>query len=179
MLVRNIRAGDRAAEFELDRRWRPRLVGCARTVLSDDSLAEDAAQLALWRMFLNLEQYNESRPLGPWLFTIVSNCARDLRRRQNADRAVGGTALLHRVAVSGSEDEDLVVREEELAALRACIEDLDDRSRLVLVLHMTGFSLSAISRLLHHPKSTVQDWLNKALVRLRDHMAAKGFAQAR
>ncbi len=63
-LVDRLLAGEQAAEFELDRRWRPRLLALARSILQDDGLAEDAAQVAMWRVLHNLRRYDRSRQPG-------------------------------------------------------------------------------------------------------------------
>ena len=82
-LVKAIRAGDQTAERELDRRWRPRLLGEARAILDKHDLAEDAAQEALWRGFLHLDRYDDSRAFEPWILKVAGNLARDhLRKRK-------------------------------------------------------------------------------------------------
>jgi RNA polymerase sigma-70 factor (ECF subfamily) len=174
-LVEAVRAGDRAAEFELDRRWRPRLVELARGIVHDDDLAQEVAQLALWRAFLNLERYDGKRPFAPWIRTIGCNCVWDVLRGQKADLVKrGGERLAHACAAAASPAE-AAVRQEEREALQVCLEGLTDRSRTLVALFASDFSLNEMSQALRVPKSTVQGWLHTAFAQLRRCMSDKGF----
>jgi RNA polymerase sigma-70 factor (ECF subfamily) len=175
LLVR-LRAGDQAAELEFDRRWRSRLLEVTRSILHDENLAEDATQLALWRALLNLDRFDSSRPFEPWILAIARNCARDLRRRE-PKLVVGNAQWGRREAVSATNGASDSLKGELLEALRACMEGLNERSRTVVALLMTGFSLSETGRALRRPKNTVQGWLRNALEQLHRCMIDKGFTQ--
>lgn len=177
MLVQAIRGGNREAAFELDRRWRPRLVRLARSILHDDGLAQDAAQVALWRTCLNLDRYDDDRSFEPWILKIGGNCARDLQRKEKQSRDVGDDRMLENVPAPSELATDPLIQAEEIQALDECTDGLADRSLTVITLFSTGGSLSEIGRALHKPKNTVQGWLNKALEQLRRCLATKGFSQ--
>src|SRR2546430_13737809 len=80
-LVRNARAGDRAAFEELVRRT-SRLV-CARLYLEtgDTHEAEDLVQETLLTAFRNLGRLTEPAKFRAWLLRIAQNQAIDARRR--------------------------------------------------------------------------------------------------
>ena len=84
-LARALLAGNREAEVALDRRWRQRLEHYARAIVHDATLAEDVAQIALWRVHLSVERFDGSRPFEPWLLTIVRNVAISLLRQRKHD----------------------------------------------------------------------------------------------
>ncbi len=175
-LAQRVRAGDRTAEFELDRRWRRRLTALAWSILHDDHLAQDAAQLALWRAIRNLDRYDESRPFEPWILRIAGNCARDIKRERDArpERAAGEVP---ETAVGPSTAPvERLGSEEEVDALRICVGQLGERKQTVVSLFSTGFSLSEIGKALQRPKNTVQYWLKNALEQLARCMAGKGLA---
>lgn len=174
-LVQAIRAGDRLAEFELNRRWTPRLVGLARSILHDDELAEDAAQLALWRAYLNLGRYDASRPFEPWILRIVHNVAFDILRRRRTQPVADGGEVLDESADGGTPVPEQAAASEAFVALHECEEGLAERSREVVALFKTGLSLNKIGLALGSPKTTVQSWLDKALEQLRRCMEGKGF----
>jgi RNA polymerase sigma-70 factor (ECF subfamily) len=176
LLVQAVRAGDPEAMFELDRRWRQRLLEVALSILHDEDSAQDAAQLALWRAYLNVDRYDSSRPFGPWISAIARNCARDYLRRQRNRPTLGNAEMLEQTADPSAPETNPVARREELDALRACIDELSERSRTVIALSVTGFSLNEIGRTLDRPKNTVQSWLEQARAQLRRCLAAKGFA---
>ncbi len=176
VLVAALRAGDRTAEFELDQGWRPRLVNFARGILYDDGLAQDVAQLALWRAFLNLDRYDERCPLEPWIRAIARNCARDVLRQRKAEPLTHGGELLEQASAAALSAEEGPVRSEERAALQLCLDGLGERSRSVIGLFMADLSLQEMGAALHEAKSTVQGWLNAAFDQVRRCMAGKGFA---
>jgi len=175
-LVQAIRAGDHRAEFELARRWRSRLIELGRSILGDRDLAEDAAQLALWRAFLHLDRYDDARPFERWMLTIAGNCARDLRRRRARLRTIVDDEQVERAADAGSIAAEPQLGREALDALESCREELDERGRTVVCLYAIGYSLGESGRLLHKPKTTVQSWLKSALDQLRRCLAGKGLA---
>ena len=178
-LVRRILAGDRAAEYELDRRWRGRLFGLARSILRGDDLAEDAAQLAMWRALRSLRRYNPSRPFEQWILAIGRNTARDLLRREKARAKVGGAEPPEELPGGKPDGETLVARQQELAALRECMETLQSKnSREIVALTMAEFSQAEIGRMLDCPATTIGDRLRRALEHLRPCMEGRGFKEA-
>lgn len=65
-------------------RWRPRLLRCCERVTGDRGLAEDAAQVALWRAWRALPSRDADSGLVGWLLAIAHNCAVDqLRARRD------------------------------------------------------------------------------------------------
>jgi RNA polymerase sigma-70 factor, ECF subfamily len=85
-LLTRLADGDRAAfppAFAL--LW-PVTRGFARSWLREDAAAEDAAQLALVRVFLRAAEFDPSRPALPWVIGIVANECRTLRRRTQRRR---------------------------------------------------------------------------------------------
>src|SRR5690606_7860831 len=51
----------------------------AQAIVAD---AEDVAQETFVRAYLKLEQFEDGRPLRPWLLAIAANLARNRRRSQ-------------------------------------------------------------------------------------------------
>ena len=172
-LVQAIRAGDRTAAFELDQRWRPRLVGLAQSILHDDDLAQDVPQETLWRACV---RYDGSSPFEPWILKVAGNLARDLlRERKRQPPIASDDEVLENVTSPSRPGIDALASQEEIEALEACKAGLSERSRTVVVLFPLGLSLSEIGEILRKPKTTVQAWLNKALEQLARCMAGKGF----
>lgn len=60
---------------------RPRLHRCCSRMTGSVMDGEDVVQDALFEAYRKLEQYDESRPLGPWLFRIAHNRCIDWLRR--------------------------------------------------------------------------------------------------
>lgn len=145
-----------------------------------DDLFQDTWLKALERF----GAYDASRPLRPWLARVCVNTYRDGLRR--AARRFG-PARRH----AGGEDEGGPAREapsgepgpEQQAvegafrlALAGCLDALDDRYRLPLILqYYSGIGYDDISRLLGLNPGTVKSRLNEAKKRLRRQMEALGY----
>ena len=84
-LVGRARQGDEAAWAALVRHHQEPVFRLAYLMLgarSDETAAaEDVTQEAFVRAYLNLDQYDDTRPLRPWLLAIAANLARNRRRR--------------------------------------------------------------------------------------------------
>src|SRR5581483_5791180 len=64
------------------------LYGYLRRYLGDGSLAEDVFQNTFLQVYLKSGQYEEGRPVRPWLYTIATNQAIDALRRNGRHQAV-------------------------------------------------------------------------------------------
>ncbi|AIT79187.1 RNA polymerase sigma factor [Novosphingobium pentaromativorans] len=84
-IVASARIGGRAAFDQLARHYAPGLLVLAERMMGNSADGEDAVQDALAAAWLALRQFDQKRPLGPWLATITMNKCRDgLRRRRLA-----------------------------------------------------------------------------------------------
>jgi len=62
------------------RRYNRRLYRIARSILSNDDLAEEAVRGAYFRAFANLDRYEPAGKFGAWLARLAFNEALALRR---------------------------------------------------------------------------------------------------
>ncbi|HSM55787.1 MAG TPA: RNA polymerase sigma factor [Candidatus Sulfomarinibacteraceae bacterium] len=82
-LIRRARRDDDAAWMELVRRHQEPVFRLAYLTLGSGGTAadaEDVAQETFVRAYLKLEQFEDGRPLRPWLLAIAANLARNRRR---------------------------------------------------------------------------------------------------
>lgn len=63
------------------KRYERELYNYLRRYLGDEGLAEDAFQAAFLQVHLKSESFDTSRKFRPWLYTIATNQAIDLQRR--------------------------------------------------------------------------------------------------
>lgn len=143
-LLRRLRAGDELAFDLLVRTFGGRLLSVARRYVRNDDDARDIVQAAYLSAFRALDRFEGSCQLSTWLHRIVVNTAlMQLRsRRRKPEESID--ALLPAFVEDGHHVEqfsdwstpadELLEREQTRAIVRACIDELPDNYRTVLVL---------------------------------------------
>jgi RNA polymerase sigma-70 factor (ECF subfamily) len=143
-LLALVRAGDERACEALVRRHGGRMLAVARRFLRTEEDSADAVQDAFLSAFRSLDGFEGNSALGTWLHRIVVNvCLMRLRARSRS-REVRIDELLPTFDASGHhgrpvrpwEDPALarLTRAEVCAQVRACIEELPEPYREVLLL---------------------------------------------
>ena len=162
-------AGDRGAFGELVARYSDQARRVARAVLQDPDDADDAAQDAFLSALVKLEQYDASRPFGPWLMRIVANAATDRHRRRQVRRA----EMLDEGLVAGGQRPDAAAEREALwERLRQALAELPERRRMAVVLFdVEGYSHAEIAGILGMPEGSVRSEVFHARRRLRTLLA--------
>lgn len=141
----------------------------ARAVLQDPDDADDAAQDGLLAALVKLDQYDTSRPFGPWLMRIVANAATDRRRRRKVRSAV---SLDEELVAGGARPDVVAEREILLVRLRESLAELPERRRIAVVLFdVEGYSHAEIAQVLGIPEGTVRSEVFHARRRLRTLLA--------
>ncbi len=92
LMLEYIGTGSQSAFEELVRRFEREIYSYLRNYLGDAHLAEDAFQATFLQLHLKCHQFEPDRRLRPWLYTIASNQAIDLLRRNRRHRAVSLSA---------------------------------------------------------------------------------------
>lgn len=137
-----------------------------RSILHHEEDARDALQSALTRALAALATEEREFDVKPWLFRIAHNEAVSMLRRR---REVGELAPL---AVAPPGPERRMAEREELAQLRADLDDLPERQRAALVLReLSGLSHAEIGSALDMNERTVKQAIfeaRQALLACRD-----------
>ncbi len=81
LLLQYRNSGDQSLFSELVHRYERELYTYLRRYLGDADQAADAFQATFLQLHLKCDQYEEGRPLRPWLYMIATNKAIDLQRR--------------------------------------------------------------------------------------------------
>jgi RNA polymerase sigma-70 factor (ECF subfamily) len=162
-LIRLARDGSPEATSTLFERYWSLAWRSAYGVIGDQALAEDAAQDAVERAFGALDQFDESRPFGPWLKRIAVNLAIDhLRRRRHA--TLDDDFATFRAWTFGDAGEDDV----ELRAVAEAVASLGTAKRTVIVLrYWLDLPLEEIAGVLGLPVGTVSSRLHRAVADLQ------------
>ena len=181
-LVTQAQAGRREARDELARRIRGPAYVLALQLVGNRDDALDLAQDALLRLFAHLGRVAPDRPLRPWLFAIVRNCARDLWRRRAARPGESLDArpdLAAQVVARSADPEQDAVRNERARQVWAAIGALSPPYREILALRdFHDLPYGEIAEVLDVPIGTVMSRLHRARSALRAQLQAEGYRHA-
>ncbi|MFO0939542.1 MAG: RNA polymerase sigma factor [Pirellulales bacterium] len=173
-----VETGDRNCFETLMRRYHSEVYSYLRRYLGDDELAEDAFQLTFVRVYQRGIQFDMSRRFRPWLYSIATNQAIDLKRRnkrqpaysldapskQLGDRETTCAAAIpdHRSA-EADQLEQAELREQMKQALELVGEP--GRSALELI-YLQGMAYRDAAEALNIPVGTVKSRVHAAIRKL-------------
>ena len=164
----------------LMRRYNRRLFRVARSVLRDESAAEDAVQEAYISAFTHLDRYQPTGKFGAWLTRIALNEALMLRRRIRTDTVsldAMDEATLCGARSSATDPTSSTDGADALNArqlLEQAIDALPAAFRTVFVLRMVEqLSISETAACLSLNTSTVKTRLFRAQRRLRAELSRR------
>jgi len=180
-LAAAVAAGDQGAFVLLMRRFNRPLYRTARSILKDDSEAEDVLQDAYLLAYRNIASFRGDARLLTWLTRIVVNEA-VARSRKTARRAAViqlGSAFDDADAASDGVDETMSAQPEQ-AAMRAQVRDLLEKTvdalpdvfRTVFVLRaLEEMSVEEVAACLGIPEVTVRTRFFRARSLLRQSLS--------
>jgi RNA polymerase sigma-70 factor (ECF subfamily) len=166
-LIEQAQHGDRNAFGELVRRHYQGVVLVVTRMCGDTGLAEDAAQEAFMRAWVNLPSFQPKGCLRNWLYRIAINAALDVLRHKPEEALDDEQAL--KMPDQAADPETALINKERAVVLHQAVKSLPDAARAVLVLReYGGLSYREISGTLDVPIGTVMSRLNYARNRLRE-----------
>ncbi len=166
-LIEQAQHGDRNAFGELVRRHYQGVVLVVTRMCGDTGLAEDAAQEAFMRAWVNLPSFQPKGCLRNWLYRIAINAALDVLRHKPEETLDDEQAL--KMPDQAADPETALIEKERAAVLHQAVKSLPDAARAVLVLReYGGLSYQEIAGTLDVPIGTVMSRLNYARNRLRE-----------
>jgi RNA polymerase sigma-70 factor (ECF subfamily) len=178
--------GSKAAFGCLIDRHRPRLVALVSRLLNDADEAEDVAQEALLRAYLDLAQLRQPESFGSWACGIGLNVAQMRLRRAHGRRLAlelesGGRQVpagLDWLAPDPS-PEQVVEAREAMRSVEAALVTLPENQRAAVLLHyLDGLSCQEIAALLGSSTGAVRVRLHRARALLRARLIDPAMASA-
>lgn len=177
-LVPRLRRGEPEAFETLVRKETPRLLAVARRMLRNEEDARDAVQEAFVSVFRSLDAFEGSSQVSTWIHRITVNAAlMKLRsRRRKPEESI--EALLPTFLEDGhharhppewGEDaEALLARRENREFVRACIDELPESYRTVLIVRdIEELDTEEAARVLGITENLVKVRLHRARQALR------------
>lgn len=143
----------------------PALLRYARSLLRDDSAAEDLVHDALVLAYAHADQYRPERSLRTWLFSILHNrFVSDVRQRGVRDRHLAAMTLLPPETPSSEQETRLRLSEVE----RSLLELSDDQRAALHLVVCEGLSYQEAALALSIPIGTLISRISRARTRLRE-----------
>jgi RNA polymerase sigma-70 factor (ECF subfamily) len=142
----------------------------ALRTLRDVEEAKDATQEAFFKAFRSLRTFRPGSKFSTWIFSIAYHacCDRLARRKRYSD------AELPERADDAPGPEQTAVRLDEARRLRAAIDALPEKYRVVITLyHLQGRQYEEIAKVLDLPMGTVKTHLFRAKELLRKRLAGE------
>src|SRR5262247_815486 len=176
-LVQRVQVGDSAAFRIIIQRNNRRLFRVARSILKDDSEAEDVVQEVYARAFEHISEFRGESTLATWLTRIAINEAQGRLRRQRpaVDLAVidseqkGMPEVIALPLASSIADPERVAAQREVRRLmERAIDELPDAFRMVFVMRVVEeMSVEETASFLGLREETVKTRLHRARNLLR------------
>lgn len=150
-------------------RYLPRVYRYLVTRVSSPEEAADLSQAVFLKAFNGLRAYRPGgAPFASWLFRIARNIAVDAHRRRRT--VVDWTTVADIHSDGAGSPEDVLLRAERLAGLRAALATIEPQKRELLALRYAGgLTAAEISPLVGKSPEAVKKQLQRTLHELKEH----------
>lgn len=164
--------GDRAALQTIYQRESAAMIGVAARIVKRRELAEEVVHDVFVQVWRHAGSFDASIGNGrAWLYAIVRNRAINLLRDSSREQTAPEDEITS-LMESGVAAEDAFDRLAEGSALRRCLQQLDPKRRLgVLLAYVEGLSHGEIAAKLGVPLGTAKAWLRRSLIALKECLA--------
>lgn len=181
ILLRYRQTGDRELFAQLVYRYERELFSYLRRYLGNAEMAEDAFQGTFLQVHLKCEQFQKGRRFRPWLYTIATNQAIDLRRRNKRHQLVSldGSGsdesgddvkrLVNLLESAETGPETAAENSERDHRVRNTLNILPESMHAIIQLvYYQGMKYREAAEVLDIPVGTVKSRLHSAINRLMD-----------
>ncbi|MDQ0216685.1 RNA polymerase sigma-70 factor (ECF subfamily) [Oikeobacillus pervagus] len=176
--IKQVMKGDQNAFGEIVELYKDKVFQICYRMLGNRHEAEDIAQEAFLRAFVNIHRFDLKRKFSTWLYRIATNlCIDRIRKKKpdfHLDAEVEGTEGLTMYSQIASKDR---LPEEEVEGLelqeeiQKAILTLSDKYRSIIVLrYIEELSLKEISDILDLPLGTVKTRVHRGREALRKQL---------
>lgn len=166
--------GDQDAFAEIVYVFQDAVYNLCYRMLGERTEAEDAAQEAFLRAYMNLQRYDPSRSFKTWLLSIASNyCIDRLRRRRLQWLSLDDEPTETGLALSSNdpEPEDAALLREHSQAVQALLHELSPEYRAVVVLrYWYDYSYAEIADIMDTTESAIKSRLFRARQTLAERL---------
>ncbi|MGD6777410.1 RNA polymerase sigma factor SigW [Sutcliffiella horikoshii] len=176
--IKQIKKGDQDAFAEIVELFKDKIYQLVYRMIGNSHEAEDIAQEAFIRAYININSFDVNRKFSTWLYRIATNLTIDRIRKKKPDyyldAEVAGTeglTMYSQVAADISLPEEEVETMELQGEIQRQILKLPDKYRSVIVLkYIDELSLIEISEILEIPVGTVKTRIHRGREALRQQL---------
>ncbi|WOV87250.1 RNA polymerase sigma factor SigW [Sporosarcina oncorhynchi] len=176
--INEVMKGNQEAFGEIVTLFQQRLYQVCYRMLGNSQEAEDIAQEAFVRAYVNIHTYDQKRKFSTWLYRIATNLCIDRIRKKKPDYFLDATVpgtdglnMYSQIAATGDLPEEEVERMETQDRVQYEISRLPDKYRTVIILrYMEELPLQEISDILELPLGTVKTRVHRGREALRKQM---------
>jgi RNA polymerase sigma-70 factor (ECF subfamily) len=174
LAIARLKQGDLDGMEALVKRYQLRAVSAAYLIVRDPKLAEDIVQEAFLRAAAKIDQFDESRPFGPWFLRSVINASTKAVRIQKRFIPLDGTGDEETSKVAdwlidpNLHPEQIIESQETRQMVWKALEELKAEQRAVIVMrHFLEMSETEMTEELDRPLTTIRWRLKTARNQLR------------
>lgn len=180
-LLEEYRLSGSPAMFEaLVKRYERELYNYLRRFLGNQAMAEDAFQSTFMQVHLKCHLFDESRKVRPWLYTVATNQAIDIQRRNKRHRLVSLDrpnrvqhdelgSLMDLLASGEAGPGEGLEQSERKKWVRDAVAELPEQlGSAVRLVYFRGMKYRDAADVLEVPVGTVKSRLHAAIKRLGD-----------
>lgn len=142
----------------------------AYRILRNTEDAADATQMTFVKAHRSLKEFDNNRPLRPWLFRICGNVCIDIARSRSRNHE---ELEKHAYMLESSDRPERAAELSELQRkIQRAILNLPERYRRIIVLrHYEQMDVEEIAQSLGAPEGTIKSWLFRARALLKNELA--------
>ncbi|MDZ5474160.1 RNA polymerase sigma factor SigW [Bacillus sp. 31A1R] len=176
--IKQVLKGDQSAFAEIVEIYKDKVYQLCYRMLGNRHEAEDMAQEAFIRAYVNITRFNINLKFSTWLYRIATNLCIDRIRKKKPDyyldaevSGTDGLTMYSQVAADTSLPEDDLENLELQETIQKEISKLPEKYRSVIVLkYIEELSLNEISEILDIPLGTVKTRIHRGREALRHQL---------
>lgn len=173
--IKLVKKGDQSAFEDIVEHFQGKVFAICFRMVGNKHEAEDIAQEAFIRAYINIQSYDENRKFSTWLYRIATNLAIDRMRKKKPDyyldaeiQGADGLNLYAQIPDDGVLPEDEVESLETQSYIQKEIMELPAKYRSIIALRFIDeLSLKEISEILEIPVGTVKTRIHRGREALR------------
>lgn len=176
--IKQVLKGDQGAYGEIVEIYKDKVFQLCYRILGNRHEAEDMAQEAFIRAYVNISSFNIDLKFSTWLYRIATNLCIDRIRKKKPDyyldaevSGTDGLTMYSQVASDTTLPEDEIESLELQETIQREITKLPEKYRSVIVLkYIEELSLNEISEILDIPLGTVKTRIHRGREALRHQL---------